>query len=98
MARFDVHRLADGGLVLDCQSDRFSDIGSRFVVPLAPEHEGPPRNPQLNPTFNVRGEELTMLTQLAASLRTSELRTLIGSLAGERDQIIRAIDVLVGSY
>ena len=97
MAQFDVYSLGDGGLVLDCQSDLLDDIGVRFVVPLMPNAETLPRNAYLNPSFEVEGERLSMATQLATAVRTSELRRRVASLARERDQIIRAFDRLIGA-
>lgn len=96
MARFDVYHLADGGTVLDCQSDLLEDIGTRFVVPLVPARQAPPHNPHLNPSFRVNDEELQMVTQFATTIRTKELRARIGSLASEHERIIRAVDVLLG--
>jgi toxin CcdB len=97
MARFDVHRLVDGGMVIDCQADFLDDIGTRFVVPLVPPGESPPDNPRLNPRFAVNGEMLVMVTQLASTLRTVELRSRVVSLDHEHVRIINAIDVLTGS-
>lgn len=97
MAQFDVHWIDSGGLVLDCQADVFRGIGTRFVVPLMPEGEGPPTNPRLHPRFDVNGETLVMMTELATAIRTSELRSRTGSLAHDRLRIIGAIDALTGS-
>ena len=97
MAQFDVYSLGDGGLVLDCQNDLLDDIGTRFVVPLTPSGDPLPRNAYLNPTFVFDGERLSMATQLATAIRTSELRRRLGSLAVERDQIVRAFDRLIGA-
>ena len=97
MAQFDVYSLSDGGLVLDCQSDLLDEIGTRFVIPLTPSADTLPRNVYLNPTFEFDGEPVSMATQLATAVRTSELRRHLGSLAAERDQIVRAIDRLIGA-
>lgn len=97
MARFDVYRLRDGSLVVDCQADFLKNIGTRFVVPLLPRGEGPAPNARINPEFEVEGERLVFVTQLAATLRTSELRSRVTSLAEEDDQVIGAIDVLIGT-
>lgn len=96
MARFEVYRLADGGIVLDCQSNLLDDIGTRFVVPLVPDGATPPHNPHLNPNFRISDQDLTMVTQFATTIRTKELRSRIGSLADEHERIIRAVDVLLG--
>lgn len=98
MARFDVHRLGDGGLVLDCQADFLDEIGTRFVVPLEPPGaDRPPANPRLNPVFEINGETLVMVTQLAAAIRTSELKGRVGSLDHEHFRIVGAIDSLIGA-
>jgi toxin CcdB len=97
MARFDVYRLADGGLVIDCQADVLDDIGTRFVLPLLPPGAAPPSNGRLNPMFEVNGETLVMVTQFATSLRTAELKSRVTSLDREHLRIIGAIDVLTGS-
>ena len=93
----DVYCLADGGLVLDCQANRFDDIGTRLVIPLVPPDFAPPHYAKLNAVFDVDGERVSLVTQLATSIRTAELRRRVGSLASERDQIIAAIDVLIGT-
>lgn len=92
MGQFDVYRLADGGMVLDCQSDLLDDIGTRFVLPLMPEAEAPLPNPHLNPSLVVNGEPLRLTPQFAVAVRTSELRQYVGSLSKNRDVVIRAID------
>lgn len=97
MAQFDVYRLPDGGLILDCQSDLLDDIGTRFVIPLVPDAYAPPVNERLNPSFEVAGETVRMVTQFATAVRTVELRTVVGSIAQDHNRIIGAIDVLTGS-
>jgi toxin CcdB len=97
MARFDVYRLNDGSMVVDCQADFLKDIGTRFVLPLLPRGEGPGPNVRINPEFEVNGERLVLVAQLAATLRTTELRTRVTSLAEDSYRIIGAIDVLIGT-
>jgi toxin CcdB len=97
MARFDVYLLRDGSMVVDCQADFLNDIGTRFVVPLLPRGEGPGPNVRINPEFEVHGERLVLVTQLAATVRTSELRSRVTSLMDEDYRITGAIDVLIGT-
>ncbi len=97
MARFDVYRLSDGGLVVDCQADFLEDIGTRFVIPLGPRSGGAPPNPRINPEFEVDGEALVLVTQFASTIRTSELKRRVGSLDHEHLRITGAIDVLIGT-
>ncbi len=97
MARFDVYRLRDGSLVVDCQADFLRDIGTRFVLPLLPRGEGPEPNARINPEFDIEGERLVLVAQLAATIRTTELRARVTSLADEEYRITGAIDVLIGT-
>lgn len=97
MARFDVYRLVDGSLVVDCQADFLANIGTRFVLPLLPRGDGPAPNERINPEFDVEGERLVLVTQFAATMRTSELRSKVTSLADQEYRIIGAIDVLIGT-
>lgn len=97
MARFDIYRLADGSLVLDCQANFLDDIATRFIAPLMPRGAGPPPNARLNPIFDVAGEPHVMITQFATAIRVHELKSRVGSLDHEHVKIVNAIDVLTGS-
>ena len=96
MAQFDVHaRSGAPGLLLDCQADLLSTLNTRFVVPLLPRIIAPKPADRLNPVFTVAGEEVVMLTQFAAAVRTNELGERITSLADERYAITNALDLLI---
>jgi len=95
MSQFDVYALADGALVIDCQTDHFSDIRTRLVVPLVHVREAPQQQPRLNPILRVNGEDLLLLTQFATAIPAAELRRPLGSLAGDRLKIIAAFDMLL---
>ena len=97
MAQVDVHRLADGGLVVDRQHGRFSDIGTRFVVPLMPTDDAPPQNERLDPIVTVHGETVHFVAQLAQAIRTRELKGRVASIAEQRDDIVLAFDALIGA-
>ena len=97
MAQFDVYRLTDGQMVLDCQNDLLDDIGTRFVLPLMPDGAAPAPNRHLNPSMAINGEPMHLVPQFAVAIRTSELRQYVGSLAKHRDAIVRAIDTLIGA-
>ena len=96
MAQFDAYVLRDGGLAIDRQGERFDRIGTRLTVPLMPPGEAPPVETRLNPSFEIDGETLVMVTQFDTALRVAELHRKIGSLAEQRYRIIDAIDVLLG--
>lgn len=95
MAQFDVYALIDGGLVVDCQADHFSDIASRVVVPLEPVEQSHLQQPRLNPIFDINGRPMMLLTQFATAVRATELREPAASLGHARLEIIAAFDMLL---
>jgi toxin CcdB len=94
MAQFDVYRLPDGPLVVDCQAELLSYLQSRFVVPLLPP-ELVQASARLNPLFTVDDEVLHLFPQGAATIPESDLRTRISSLEGHSYVIMNAIDFLL---
>ena len=97
MAQFDVFRLSDGTLVVDCQSDLIDGYNTRLVAPLIEAESDMVTTPRLHPRFSVAGEEVVMVTQFVTAVRADDLRVRVDSLAPERLRIIGAIDVLTGS-
>ena len=97
MAQFDVFRLGDGSLVLDCQSDTIDPYDTRFVVPLIEAEPDMITMARLHPRFKIADNDVFMLTQFATSVRASDMRTRVGSLAQDRLRITTAIDVLIGT-
>ncbi|OYY76869.1 MAG: hypothetical protein B7Y43_13260 [Sphingomonas sp. 28-62-20] len=97
MAQFDVFRLSDSSLVLDCQSDLINAYETRFVVPLIVAEADAVIIPRLHPRFRIEETDVVMVTQFAGTISRRELMTRIGSLEHERLRIISAIDVLTGS-
>ena len=95
MAQFDVYRDAQGGLLLDCQSDALGHLATRMVAPLVPLDQAPELRLRLNPVFEVGGERLAMLTQYSAAIRARELGARVTSLASHRFDVIGAFDMLV---
>ena len=95
MARFDVYQLR-GGLVLDCQSDGFAHMPTRFVVPLEPPHEALRIHHRLNPQFQVHGRAMVMVTQLAGTVRVRDLGDVVAALTRDEQHLAAqgAIDML----
>ena len=95
MARFDIYENAGGaGYLLDVQSDLLSGLNTRVVVPLLPKSSAPSPALRLNPVFSVEGQALVMATQYMAAVPERELRSRVGSLAEEQDEISAALDML----
>ena len=95
MARFDIFENGGGsGYLLDVQSDILSGLNTRVVVPLLPSSSAPFPAQRLNPVFSIEGQELVMVTQFMAAVPDGELRSCVGSLAEQQDEISAALDML----
>lgn len=100
MARFDVFARPDHvpGLLLQVQSDFLDGLDTRVVVPLMPPDRVPRPTRDLHPVFEVDGEHYVMATQLLGALPRHELRSPVASLAHERDNITRALNLLFTGF
>jgi toxin CcdB len=98
MAKFDVHRGHGGNYWLDCQADIWSDLNSRFVVPLRLATEGISTNRRLNPHVSVGGEPYEMLTHFAAAVPVAALGPVVASLVDQEFAIGAALDMLISGY
>jgi toxin CcdB len=98
MARFDVHRLPEGTLVLDIQADLLSDFRTRVVVPLLPVSMTPRSLERLHPVFEIDGQDHVMASHLAGAVPSAELDPPMTSLADQHEAIMAAIDMLVTGY
>jgi toxin CcdB len=94
MSQFDVYRLQDGPLVVDCQTDLLNYLQSRFVVPLLPP-DFVEASASLNPRFTIDGEMLHLFPQGAATVQASDLRLQVSSLKDHSYTILNAIDFLL---
>ncbi|MBL1271365.1 MAG: toxin CcdB [Marinobacter maritimus] len=99
MARFDVFENNGGaGFLLDVQSDLLSGLNTRVVVPLLPKASAPFPAQRLNPVFSIEGQEVVMATQYMAAVSEGELRSGVGSLAEQQDEISVALDMLFSGF
>ncbi|MCH8499891.1 MAG: CcdB family protein [Marinobacter sp.] len=95
MARFDIfENEGGGGYLLDVQSDLLSGLNTRVVVPLLPQSSAPFPAQRLNPVFSIEGQGLVMATQYMAAVPEGELRSRVGSLAEQQNEISAALDML----
>lgn len=83
------------GYVVDIQSRLLDAMATRVVIPLLPRQAAPPPAKALNPVLTIDGVEHVLMTQNIATVPLVQLRTPAGTLAMERDQIVRAIDALL---
>lgn len=98
MARFDVCRLRDGGLVLDVQADILDELRTRIIVPLLKRDDAPPPAKYLNPIFRVEGEEYVMKTEFLSAVDRSVLGQPTTNLAPYSAEITRALDMVFQGF
>ena len=94
MAQFDLHRLDNGQLVVDLQTDLIGIEASRVVAPLR-EAGRYAAFPGLTPVVEIEGTAWIVRVQELAAVPGRELRAPVGSLAAHRDALKRALDILI---
>jgi toxin CcdB len=97
MAQFDVFRLESGTLVVDLQTDLIGMDASRIVAPLREEGTYA-AFPGLTPKVRISGTSWIVRVQELAAIPGTELKERVGSLAEERDQLKRALDILIDGF
>ena len=99
MAKFDVYPNTSGpGHLLDVQTDLLSDLNTRMVAPLMPINLAPKPATRLNPTFEIDGTEMVMVTQFMAAVPVGVLKNPSHTLVESADQITTAIDMLIQGF
>jgi toxin CcdB len=99
---FDVYRNAGRHqatipFVVIVQSSVYDDYRRRVVVPLVRKDAlGPIAEPALNPTFFVEGIAVVLHPLEIVSIPCGQLGDRVGSLSDAGDEIIRALDQLLG--
>jgi toxin CcdB len=84
------------GYVVDVQSRLLDELSTRVVIPLIAKSAAPAIPVKtLNPLFSIGGGEYVLMTQNMASVPNGQLRAPVGTLAAQRDHIVRAIDALL---
>jgi len=94
MAQFDLHKLADGTLVCDLQTDLIPVPETRIVAPLR-DGQRFTSFPGITPIVSFDDRQWVVRISELAAVRTSSLSRPLGSLAPHRDVIKRAIDILI---
>lgn len=94
MAQFDLFRLRSGQLVVDLQTDLIGIDVSRIVAPLR-EAGKYTAFPGLTPSVTFEGETWIVRVQELAAVPGSELREPVGAVAEYRDDLKRALDILI---
>ena len=96
MARFDIYAMKrTGALVVDCQADLLDGLKTRVVAPLIAESAAPKPARHLNPVFEIGGVRFVLMTQFLSAVEVRELDAKVGSLEGNGETVLRALDFLV---
>ena len=99
MARqFDIYRSDDGVLVVVVQADILMHLPTRVVIPLVSSEDMSVGFNTLMPDILEGDSKMRLFPQQIATVMTSSLTTYIGSAAHQRDEIIRAYDLLLTGY
>jgi toxin CcdB len=95
MAQFDICRMKAGGsLVVWLQHDLFSDQKTTIVAPLLRIADQVKPAGKTNPTLKLNGEIYIIAMQGMAAVQVSELSEPVWRVAGLREQIAAAVDLL----
>ncbi|MCV6547443.1 MAG: CcdB family protein [Cohaesibacter sp.] len=97
MAQFDVFRLRSGILVVDLQTDLIGIDASRIVAPLR-EFGSYTTFPGLTPKVTIQDKLWIVRVQELAAVSGVELHDCVGSLQEERDNLKRALDILIDGF
>lgn len=103
MPQFTVHRNQNTAtrsrypLLLDVQSDLLGPLGTTVVIPLTPASAAARRSAlkTLMPVCQVDGKGYVLATPMLAGIARRELGPAVTSLAGERQAIVAALDLLL---
>ena len=98
MAHFDVHRARTAAtypLVVDLQADIHARLVRHLVAPMIARSRYTQPLTRLTPIVTVRDAEYVVLFPLLASVPSSSLGEIVGSLAAHRNALIAAVDLLV---
>ncbi|WP_292286915.1 CcdB family protein [Marivita sp.] len=99
MARqYDVYRTSNDTYVLVLQSDTFESLATRVVARLVSENWPEPPLNNLSPKLTLGDVTLRLQATELATLTKKELGTRLGSASHQRDDIIRATDLLLTGY
>lgn len=98
MARFSIHQMPGGSLVVNLQSDLLDWAETRVVAPLMPLNQSPPPAKHLNPVIAIDGTQFVLIIQSMAAVRTSALGAAVGDLSEYHDEITRAVDMVFQGF
>lgn len=99
--RYDVYKITSArrtGYLIDVQSDFLSSLQSRMVIPLLTSSQYFTGLKDLNPKFEIFGGSYTLITQELASVPLHLLGRAVENLLSFRDDITKALDILLTGF
>lgn len=97
MAQFDVYQMQSGVFVVDLQTDFIGIDASRIVAPL--RADGAYASfPGLTPKVKFDGAIWIVRIPELAAVQGTELKEHVGSLSEVRDELKRALDILIDGF
>jgi len=98
--RFDVYALPRGTTpyVVDVQSEFLSHLDSRMVIPILPKANVQQSIAGLHPLVEIGGDRHVLVTHQLTSILKRDLKHPVASLAEHRDEITRALDILLTGF
>lgn len=94
-AQFDLYLAPNKSLILVLQSDPLEAMGTRLFAPCLPADRPALRPDRLAPAFFHAEREFRVLVHLMGAAPVHRLGVRIGNLSHLRDDIVRALDLLI---
>ena len=104
MARFDVYAHPDAQsrrktpFLLDIQNEYINALDTRIVMPMRAAASYGLRMRDLNPEFMIDGQAVVLDAAALAAVPARELRRRVTNLRERREDIIAALDSLIGAH
>ncbi|MEA3544953.1 MAG: CcdB family protein [Thermodesulfobacteriota bacterium] len=100
MAKYDIYSSisVSSEYLISLQDEIIDNLSTRVVAPLVPVDEVSGRMNILNPIIYFAGTEYLLMTHLLAAIPASALKTKVGSVLTQRDEIIASLDFLFTGF
>ena len=97
-AQFDLYIAPDRKLIVVLQSDQIDHLDTRIFAPCLPVLAGGIDFARLTPSFYHAERQYRVAVHLLGAARVGQLGTRVGSIAHLRDEITRAMDLLITGF
>ena len=99
MSQFSLHRMRDGDeLVCRIQTDLGAETAYILCAPVVRQSDWTTPIPMLHVPMDMNGEKHLVLMSQMVALPSATLGPVIGSASAVRDELVRAVDLLVTGF